>query len=425
MLQQPLQAVIVKEPRIEPRLKVLCLSRNYPNNVLTLLGLWVQGLVRHTKSFCGIKVVSPVPYCPPLPGLKNDYKRFRTVDRSRWTDGVEVFHPRFVVPPGHQLHGIESFTYYAGVVSLIENLRRNFPFDLIHAHYSYPDGWVAAKLGKRFNVPVVITEQNPWKPWMDDYALVRRQAVWAARQCMFHIAISETVRKEIAIFAGESERLRVIPDGVDSSVFTLPHDLSKPRKKQILFVGVIRPVKGVDVLLKTLRLLADKGRDERLVLVGENFYPAYRREYERMRQLASDLGLADRVNFVGKKPLNELVQLMQESAVLVLPSRKESLGVVLVEALACGTPVVATRCGGPEDIVTSRAGVLVRPDDPEALAAGIELVIDRREAYDPVSLREYALEKFSWTTIAKQHVDLYREAIARYTPSVNHTNATK
>src|SRR5262245_22038436 len=144
-----------------------------------------------------------------------------------------------------------------------------------------------------------------------------------------------------------------------------------------------------------------------------------------MRQLASDLGLADRVNFAGKKPLNELVQLMQESALLVLPSRKESLGVVLVEALACGTPVVATRCGGPEDIVTSRAGVLVRPDDPEALAAGIELVIDRREAYNPVSLREYAFEKFSWTTIAKQHVDLYREAIARYTPSLNHTNATK
>jgi len=424
MLHQPLKAVLVKEPRIDPRPKVLCLSRNYPNNVLTLLGLWVEGLVRHSAGFCGIKVVSPVPYCPPLPGLKNDYKRFRSIDRSRWTDGVEIFHPRFVVPPGHQLHGVESFTYYAAVVSLIEKLRRNFPFDLIHAHYSYPDGWVAAKLGKRFNVPVIITEQNPWKPWMDDYALVRRQAVWAARQCTFHIAISEVVRQEIEKFTGESQKLRVIPDGIDGSVFTLPRDLSKPRKKQILFVGVIRPVKGVDVLLKSLRLLVDRGRDERLVLVGDSFYPAYRREYERMQQLTRDLGLTDRVNFAGKKPINELVQYMQESAVLVLPSRKESLGMVLAEALACGTPVVATRCGGPEEIVTNRVGVLVRPDDPDALAAGIELVIDRPEAYDPVSLREHALEKFSWTKIANQYADLYREAITRSGRSLNLANAT-
>jgi glycosyltransferase involved in cell wall biosynthesis len=248
---------------------------------------------------------------------------------------------------------------------------------------------------------------------MDDYPAVRRQAVSAAARCEFHVAISEVVRREIAFFADQPAKLRVIPDGIDPSVFTLPAG-PPGRKKQILFVGIIRPVKGVDVLLKALRFLVDRGRDERLVLVGESFYPAYRREYERLRRMSLELGLGERVEFAGGKPIDELVRHMQESAVLVLPSRKESLGMVLVEALACGTPVVATRCGGPEDIVNDRVGILVPPEDPAALADGIERVLTRANEYSPSALRAYAVEKFSWRRVASQYSELYREAIARH-----------
>src|SRR5262249_1769382 len=160
--------------------------------------------------------------------------------------------------------------YYIAILRLVARLRKDFPFDLIHAHYSYPDGWVAARLGRRFGLPVIITEQNPWKPWMEDYPLVRKQAIWAARQCDFHIAISKVVRDEIADFVDQSEKLRVIPDGIDTSVFAPPSAATRIRKKQILFVGIIRPVKGVDILLKALRLLANRGRQEKLVFIGES-----------------------------------------------------------------------------------------------------------------------------------------------------------
>lgn len=395
-------------------LRVLVLSRNYPNDQFPLLGLWVENLVRHSTEFCEPKVISPVPYCPPLPGLGEYYARFRRVEPHRQANGVEIFHPRFVVPPGHRLHSLESFSYYAGVVGLADRLRRDFPFDLIHAHFTFPDGWVAARLGRRYRVPVIITEQAAWHPWMETYKLVRRQAVWAARQCSFHIAISTALRDSIASFTGDSEKLRVIPNAVDGSLFTLVQNGRRPSLEQILFVGVIRPVKGVDVLLRAMKLLADRGRELKLVLVGESFYASYRREYERLRQMAAELGLGAQVEFAGSKPSAELVRYMQESALLVLPSRRESLGMVLAEALACGTPVVATRCGGPEDIVNNHVGVLVPPEDPEALARGIEHVLAKRASYDPNKLRAYALENFGVEAVGRRLAGLYQEAVESF-----------
>jgi teichuronic acid biosynthesis glycosyltransferase TuaC len=390
--------------------KVLVLSRNYPNNVIKIMGLWVEGLVRHLGKSCEVKVIAPVPYCPPLPGFPR-FSRFRSVQRQRWADGIEVFHPRFLTGPGSSLHSLESTAYDLAVRRLVRRLRRRFPFDLVHAHFVYPDGVVAARIARRYGVPLVITEQVPWRPWMDDYPLVRRQGLRVMRESAFQVAISRSVRDSITHFTGELPNLRVIPDGVDGSIFRLPHEGVRPLRNQVLFVGVVRPLKGVDILLRAMRLLVDRGSPAKLLLVGGTFYPTYRREHERLRQLASELALAGHVDFAGEKPLPELVQHMQESALLVLPSRVESFGAVLVEALACGTPVVATRSGGPEDIVTEQVGVLVPPENPEALAAAIQQVLNHRSCYDPTRLRAYALERFSWDRIAHQVVQLYHQAI--------------
>src|SRR5258708_2282387 len=129
---------------------------------MKLLGLWVRRLVQQSTRFCEPRVVSPVPYCPPFPGLPKDYSRFRSVERRRRDDGVEVHHPRFVAGPGYSTHRIEWLLYYAGIRRTVAKIHREFPFDLIHAHFTYPDGVVATQLGRRYRVPVVITEQNPW-----------------------------------------------------------------------------------------------------------------------------------------------------------------------------------------------------------------------------------------------------------------------
>jgi teichuronic acid biosynthesis glycosyltransferase TuaC len=391
-------------------IRVLYLSRNFPNPVLPRLGMWVERMLRACQDRCDFKVISPVPYAPPLPGLSK-FTRFRKIEPRRWDQGVEIFHPKFLTGPAHWLYGLEGATQHWAAVRAADEIRRDFPFELIHAHFIYPDGVIAARLGQRYGVPVVISDHALWRPWMDDYPRVRRKAVWAAQQCSFHLAVSRAARESIAHFTGESEKLRIIPNVVDGKMFIPPTNGARPAPNRILFVGIMRQVKGVDILLEALRRLADQNRDVRLAIVGESFYESYRRDLEGFRQMVTDLRLQDRVEFLGGKEPAEVAKEMQRSALLVLPSRRESFGAVLAEALACGTPVVATRCGGPEDIVNDQVGVLVPPEDPAALAEGIAQVLDRRASYDPARLRAYALENFGMEAVGSRIVALYREAL--------------
>jgi len=304
--------------------------------------------------------------------------------------------------------------YYAAIRRSVDALRREFPFDLIHAHFTYPDGVVATRLGQRYRVPVIVTEHIPWDVWVGKYPKVLRRATQTVGQCAYHISVSQSVRRTVEQCTGTRENLVVVPNGVDGSLFAPAGSGPRRIRNQLLFAGAVRPIKGVDLLLRSLRLLADRGYDARLLLVGEAFYGSYKKEEVRLQQMTRDLGLQDRVNFAGKKSPSELAAHMRESALLVLPSRAESFGMVLVEALACGTPVVATRCGGPEDIVTSQVGVLVPPEDPAALAQGIRHVLDHGANYDPARLRAHAVENFGLEPVGNRIAQLYREAVRSF-----------
>ncbi|HWP49024.1 MAG TPA: glycosyltransferase [Candidatus Limnocylindrales bacterium] len=403
------------------RLKVLILSRNYPNKVMKTLGLWVKRLVYHIAEICELRVISPVPYCPPLPGFP-EYTRFRQVESQHKEDDMEVYHPRFLVGLGYSLYNLEALTYYFGVRRLVDEIRHDFPFEVIHAHFIYPDGVVGTWLGRRYGVPVVVTEHAPWQGWMDRYPLVRRQAVWAARKITLHITVSNYVRTTIAYFTGEPEKIRVIPNGVDGSVFTPLKNGVKPNPNQILYVGFINFNKGLDILLQAMPQVVRHRPEAKLVLVGGSIYRNTQLQEQRLRQMAHDLGLEGHVEFIGPKLPMEVSQYMRESAVLVLPSRLEAFGSVIVEALACGTPVIATRSGGPEDIINEKVGLLVPKEDSEALASAIIQVLERRDEYDAQALRDYTLKNFSWQGIARQTVDVYKEAMNHFQVSLKNTH---
>lgn len=393
--------------------KILVLSRNYPNNILPGLGLWVKRLVHHCKDTCELKVVSPVPYFPPI-GILIKYSRFSRVDKYSCNDGIETFYPRFLVGPGRSLYITEALMYYMGVRNTVKKLYKTFAFNLIHAHFSYPDGVVAALLGRHYKVPVVITEHAPWKPnWMDNQRLVRWQAVWAAKECKVLIAVSNSVKDTITHFTGQPEKIRIIPVGTDGSTFTTPQDHDMVKKNQVLYVGFINFNKGVDILLKAIHRVIKRIPDTKLLMIGGGFYNNTLRQEKQLRSMAEDLGVDSHIEFAGIKSPIEVAKYMRESTLLVLPSRAESFGAVLVEALACGTPVVATRCGGPEDIVTDEVGILVQKEDDNALAHAIEMVLTQQKMYDPAKLRAYALDNFSWKRIASKTIDLYKETIEK------------
>jgi glycosyltransferase involved in cell wall biosynthesis len=398
------------------RLRVLMLSRSYPSDVLPTLGLWVERPSVLLKGRCDVRVVSPVPWFPALPnaGPLRQYVRFRAIPRRELRNGVEVFHPRFPAGPGRSLHSYEARAMYAGLRSTVDRIRERFPFDLIHAHMIHPEGAVAHRLSKRYGVPFVVTEHAPWTEQWFARPTVRREALAAARAASSLLAVSSSVRETMASFGVAGERVRVVPIGVDGETFRLGRPEDR-RRDQVLYVGWLNYTKGIDVLLRAMTLLNGRPDPARLVLVGEAIYRNTRLQEEELRRLAGTLDLGTRVTFVGRKLHQEVARLMAESAVVVLPSRAESFGATLVEALASGTPVVATACGGPEDIVTDEVGRLVPAENPEALAAAIEAVLGERRRYAAEELRRYALERFSWDRVVERVYAAYRTAVPRGT----------
>ena len=393
------------------RLRVLVLARSYPNDIFPTLGLWTEQPTIRLANRCEMRVVSPVPWCPPLPaaGRFEQYARFRRVPKQDRRHGIEIAHPRFVTGPGRTTYALEAHAYGVGIARTVGRIHASFPFDLVHAHFIYPEGVAAHRIARRYGVPFVVTEHAPWTGWLSRLG-VARQAVPAARAAAAIMPVSNSVLATIRTYAGDEVRATVVPVGVDADLF-VPGDEGATRKDQILYVGLINFNKGIDILLDAIARLAAQGSPGRLLLVGGSFYRNTRLQEERLRAQAAALGLGERVTFLGRLLPAEVARLMAESAVVVLPSRAESFGAVLVEALACGTPVVATRCGGPEDIVLDGVGELVPIGDVLALADALSRALADPGRYDRARLRRYALERFGWDSIVDRVHDVYLEAV--------------
>lgn len=387
----------------DPAPRILVLTRSYPNDILPTLGLWIERPTELLAETCRVRVVSPIPYCPPIPsvGPLRQYARFRRIPHRDVRAGIEVVRPRFLAGPGRTLYAAEASACYFGIRATVDRIRETFPFDLIHAHFIYPEGAVAHRLSRRYGVPFILTEHAPWTERWFSSRSVRRAALGAAEAAAALLPVSTWVRDTIVSYTGDSRAVEVVPVGVDETLFALgPRD--GRRRDQILFAGLINFNKGIDILVQAMAQLKARGGPGRLVLAGGSFYRNTRLQGEELRALATSLNLDDRVEFLGVRPPAEVAALMRESALVVLPSRAESFGAVLVEALSSGTPVVATRCGGPEDIVTDRVGVLVPPEDSGALADALESMLRDQDVYAPEALREHAVSHFSLRSVAER-----------------------
>jgi len=177
----------------------------------------------------------------------------------------------------------------------------------------------------------------------------------------------------------------------------------------LLFVGLIRRVKGLDVLIHALGHLLPDFPDLRLSVAGGSFYRAYERDAAEVRSLVQALGLESRVTFLGEVAPEGVAALMRRSALLVVPSRRETFSLVTAEALACGTPVVATRCGGPEEIITPDTGELADVDDAASLAIAIQSALLR--SFDRDSLRRYSVDRFGTAAAAQRIGVLYDRVV--------------
>ncbi len=385
-------------------MKILVASHLYPNASTLATGSFVHNQVRFLRAYCAIEVISPTPWFPPLPGFGR-WSGYGSVQRQEVMDEVEVARPPYFALPRRVLFSRIWRSYLAALQRTIRT-----PPDLIHAHCAYPDGLAAVHYGRRLGLPVVITVHG------HDIRDLPRKPRWgelvfeALEQAAVVVSNGRDLYGRMQDLGIPAHKMEIIPNGVDCQVFR--SDFTRRPGVQgwrLLYVGRFDRRKGIDVLLQAMALVRRKRDDVQLTLIGGGETTGTAGGFLRQ---AEALGLQDCVEFLDELPWFQISNHMSAADVFVLPSLYESFGLVLVEAMACGLPLVATRCGGPNTIVEEGIGVLVGVDDVEDLARGIEEVLKSYSTYDRQAIRQRAKEKYDYRQIAARIHRVY-EAVLR------------
>ena len=352
-----------------------------------------------------LKIVAPVPWFPSTASLFPNYKKYALAPRTNVRYGINILHPRYPVLPkvGMSVSPMFLSSFCFGTVKKI--IKSGFNFDIIDAYNFYPDGVAATILGKYFGKPVIITAFGTDINLIPRYPIPRKMIRWAGQQAVAMTSVCEALKDRMIELSINRQKISVILHGVDLNLFAPPKDRSNLRRvlgftnTTLISVGHLTERKGHDLVIRALLELPDC----RLFIIGDG------EEEFRLKKLTSDLKVSDRVRFLGHVDQEKLPMYYGAADLLVLASSREGIANVLIESMACGTPVVATSVwGSPEAITTPDAGALVPERTPEALSYGILTVL--RNYPDRAATRRHA-EQFSWYKTTRQHLTLYEQAL--------------
>jgi teichuronic acid biosynthesis glycosyltransferase TuaC len=393
------------------RLRVLVLSWNYPTTAAPHRGLWVQRMCDAVSSEAEVTVIVPTPWVPPLVPAQS-LARFRRVPRRERRAGVELYFPR--VPGSIEYHtqAIDARLAFPFVLRLARRLHQERLFDLIHAHFIYPDGAVASRLGSELGVPVMTSEHALWTPWLTDQTRIGSQVDRALPKIHLVTAVSDFLRKSIDEYVRGRVDTAILSNVIDDTIFSPAPRQRDPQ--ELLYVGAVRKVKRVDVLLRALAKVREALPGLRLRLVSADALRAYASDQREIRALISSLGINSMVRVENGLDPPAVAEAMRSCAFVVVSStRRETFCSVAAEALACGTPLIMTRCGGPEEFVSPADGVMVEPDNPDAFAEGILQAMQQRDKFWAGGARNRIINRFGRVAWCEQAMATYERVAAR------------
>jgi glycosyltransferase involved in cell wall biosynthesis len=350
-------------------IRALTFTTLFPNSVQPAHGVFVRQRLQHLVATqdVGIRVVAPVPWYPPHAPGPEEYTRYRRVPAAEKVGPFDVTHPRYVVLPKVGMSAAPALM----AASLLRTLRKVVAegprFDLIDAHYFYPDGVAAAWLAAKLGLPFVVTARGTDVNLIPRYAVPRRQILWAAEKAAAIITVCDALRGELLALGVTPSKVTTLRNGYDPLQFH-PVDRGKARAelgvtgKTLLSVGLLIERKGHHIVIEALAKLPDV----KLIVIGAG------QMEQDLKERVRRLGLGERVRFEGAVEQARLKSYYSACDALVLASSREGMANVLLESIACGCPVVATNCWGtPEVIRSPEAGVLVDERSPEGFEQGI------------------------------------------------------
>lgn len=393
------------------RISVLALVDGLPSQENPHLWIHVVNQMEVLSQRCEITLVSPVKMPPPMPKYTAERGRLNETFTYTGTIGsTRYYQPRYMDLP----RGSYRYNDYSRVASIVACvLKERIPVDLVHAHFAYWPGYAGGIVGKILRKPVLLTvygsDINQMTCPEFPRPLWRERALAALQIGKRIIAVSCSLQGMLNEL-GYAKKSTVISLGFEGDRFeVLNRPMCRQRlrlsidKKILLYSGNMEPVKGTDIAIEAFCRLGRERDDLIFVMVGAGtMRPS-------LEQVVRQAGLSGRVSFEGRKTNDEVAIYYNAADLLVMPSRNEGLGVSIMEALACGTPVVATQVGGiPEIISNKRLGILVEPENPRALAEGIYRGLER--TWNREYLHRHA-QQFTWNKIAPQIYQVYKEMV--------------
>lgn len=389
-------------------MKILLFSSLYPSSVRPIHGIFVETRLRELLKTGEVqaKVVAPVPWFPSQAKRFGSYAKFSATPHMEQHNGVEVHHPRYALLPKVGM-SMAPYAMALGALSTVRRLQRqHFDFDLIDAHYYYPDGVAASLLAKWLEKPFVVTARGSDLNLISQYAFPRKLMLQAADQARASIGVCQALMTKLAELGANPNKLAVLRNGVDLTRF-VPEDRREARKqlgfptegRYLLMVGNLVELKGQHIAIEALRHLPGVT----LLIAGAG------PEQGALKALVHTLGMADRVHWAGLVRQEDLKWWYSAADALALCSSREGWPNVLLEAMACGTPVISTNVAGTPDMVnTPAAGVLMERRDAQSLVdAWTHLFSDlpSREA-----TRSHA-ETFSWNVTTLGQLRLFKSVL--------------
>jgi teichuronic acid biosynthesis glycosyltransferase TuaC len=383
------------------RIRLLTFSTLYPSSNRPTHGIFVETRLRHLLASGEVesRVIAPVPWFPSAHPRFGDYAKFSAVPKSEVHNGIAVEHPRYLLLPKVGMTSAPFTLARTALVAARKLIASGYDFDAIDAHYFYPDGVAAVMVGEALGKPVLITARGTDISLIPRYALPRRMILNAARKCAAMVTVCAALKDALVALGADPEKISVLRNGVDLELFS-PQERSFARAAYgvsrycLVSVGHLVERKGHDLVIAALPELPDA----ELLIAGTG------PEEPRLRALAASMGLTDRVSFLGSLPQKQLCTLYSAADVLVLASSREGWPNVLLEAMACGTPVVAAPVWGtPEVVAAPEAGMLMRERSAAGIAEGVKRL--RNAGLNRLATRCYA-EKFSWDATTRGQIEL-------------------
>lgn len=286
---------------------------------------------------------------------------------------------------------------------------KEFKPDVIHAGHIF----ISAAIASEFDVPLIITCHGTDIQTHVETERFHKYSNTAADSCKAIICISQKNLDEVKqCFVQNSHKAKLMPNGYDSHVFYQQEldrtnvlsqfGINKPYKKLVSFAGKFAHFKGIDILIKAAKIYEDQ--DTATVLAGDG------QLFDEMNKLAKNLGLKN-IYFIHNQPHDKLRELYNVADVSCAPSRNEPFGLVVIEANACGAPVIGTNDGGIAGILTDKTGILINPESPEELANAIKSVLNGEKNFDRKACAHYTEQTYSQDKLILNTIELYKSAI--------------